>query len=287
MSGVVYINGVFVDEFGAHVRFDDRGFIFADGLYEVVRCYKGSPFRLDAHLERLRVGADLISLDLPGWIEDVEWLIAELANRNGVAGGEFAVYLQVTRGAGTRSHVFPERAEPTVVAWILPVPPESDVVRQRAITVPDRRWQMCNVKSTGLLLNVLAKQAAAEAGADEAIFVRDDVVTEGGATNFFAVFGGTVFTHPQGPHILPGITRTAAIELLRQRGVVVMEQPWPAERIGLLEEAFVTGTGCEVAPIVEIDGRPVGDGQVGATTRQLVDDYRKLTREPVSGSLHA
>jgi D-alanine transaminase len=281
MSRVVYVNGVFADEGEAQIRFDDRGFIFADGLYEVVRCYRGAPFRLDAHIARLRAGAERIELNLPAAIDDTESLVAELAERNGVAGHAFSVYLQVTRGAGTRGHAFPQDAEPTIVAWILPVPAESDeVAAQRAITVPDRRWELCNIKSTGLLLNVLAKQAAAEAGVDEALFVRDGAVTEGGATNFFAVFGSTVFTHPEGSHILPGITRTVALELLEQHGVAVVEQPWQAERLGLLEEAFITGTGCEIAPIVEIDGNPVGDGEVGPTTRRLIDDFRTLTRSP-------
>lgn len=281
MSRVVYVNGAFVDEVDAHVRFDDRGFIFADGLYEVIRCYGGTPFRLNAHIDRLRTGAEQIQLNLPRGVDQADWLIAELANRNGVAGGGFNVYLQVTRGVGTRAHVFPHDAEPTIVAWIFPVPPDSEEVTvQRAITVPDRRWELCNIKSTGLLLNVLAKQAAAEAGAQEAIFVRNGIVTEGGATNFFGVVGSTVFTHPQGAHILPGITRTVALELLEKQGVTVVEQPWSAERLPVLEEAFVTGTGCEVVPIVEIDGRVVGDGGVGPTTLRLIEAYRKLTRDP-------
>jgi D-alanine transaminase len=286
MSGVAYVNGAFVDEIDGHIRFDDRGLVFADGLYEVVRCYAGVPFRLEAHLERLRAGAAMIRLNLPPEIDGAEALIAELAERNGVAGGAFGVYLQVTRGAGTRAHVFPEDAEPTVIAWVLAMPPDSqEITIQRAITAPDRRWEMCNVKSTGLLLNVLAKQAAADAGVWEALFVRDGVVTEGAATNFFGVSDSTVYTHPEGSRILPGITRTAALELLEQQGVTVVQEPCPAERLPFLEEAFVTGSGSEITPIVEIDGRTVGDGGIGPITRGLVDGFRKLTREPASEAL--
>jgi D-alanine transaminase len=288
MTGVVYVNGAFVDEVDAHVRFDDRGFLFADGIYEVIRCYNGTPFRLDAHIERLRTGAEQIKLNLPSEIGDADRLIAELADRNGVAGGEYKIYVQVTRGTGARAHVFAEDAEPTIVAWIFPVTPDSpEVAMQRAITVSDRRWEMCHVKSTGLLLNVLAKQAAAEAGADEAIFVRNGVVTECGSTNFFGVVGSTVFTHPQGPHILSGVTRTVVLELLELQGVTAVEQPLPGDRLPLLNEAFVTATGCEVAPIVAIDGRAVGDGGVGPMTRRLIDDFRKLTRDPSTLETHA
>ena len=283
MSDVAYVNGTFVEEADAHVRFDDRGFIFADGLYEVIRCYAGTPFRLDAHVERLREGAEQIRLELPREVDDAGALIAELADRNGVAGGGFNVYLQITRGAGARAHAFPKGAEPTVIAWILPVPPDSEEgVIQRAITVPDRRWEMCNVKTTGLLLNVLAKQAAAEAGAQEAIFVRNGVATEGAATNFFGVIDSAVHTHPRGPHILPGVTRMVALELLERQGVTVVEEPIPAERLPLVEEAFTTGTGIEIAPVVEIDGRSVGDGSVGPTTRRLIADFRRLTRDPAT-----
>jgi D-alanine transaminase len=288
MTGVVYVNGAFVDEVDAHVRFDDRGFLFADGIYEVIRCYGGTPFRLEAHIERLRTGAEQIKLNLPNEVDDAHQLIAELADRNGVAGGEFKIYVQVTRGTGTRAHVFARDAKPTIVGWIFPVTPDSpEVAVQRAITVSDRRWEMCNIKSTGLLLNVLAKHTAAEANADEAIFVRDGVVTEGASTNFFGALGSTVYTHPRGVHILSGITRTVVLELLEKEGVTVVEQPIPAERLPLLDEAFVTATGCEVAPIVAIDGRAVGDGGGGPMTRKLIDDFRKFTRDVSMDDTHA
>lgn len=289
MSRIVYVTGNFVDERDAYVRFDDRGFIFADGLYEVIRYYGGRPFGFDEHVQRLRDGAAEIGLALPESLDEVGATIDRLVESNGVDGTDFSVYLQVTRGAEGRAHHFPARATPTVIAWILPVPPASDEVqRQTAITVADRRWGMCHLKTTGLMLNVLAKQRAVEAGANEAIFVRDEVVTECTVSNFFGVRGGKAVTHPTGPHILSGITRGAALELLAHQGVEVDISPLRARDIGSLDEAFITGTGCEIAPIVEIDGRPVGDGQPGPITRVLVDGFRRLTRaarvaEPIAG----
>jgi D-alanine transaminase len=278
MNKIVYVSGSFVAEGDAHVRFDDRGFIFADGLYEVIRYYGGQPFGLDGHMQRLRNGAAEVGLELPETLDDPGDVIDELVRLNEVGGTDFSVYLQVTRGAEGRAHAFPAQARPTVIAWILPVAPASPEVRtQTAITVPDRRWSMCHLKTTGLMLNVLAKQAAAEAGADEALFIRGDVVTEGAVTNFFAVLDGKVVTHPAGPHILSGITRGAALEVLAEQDVEVDLSPLPAAALERLDEAFITGTGCEIAPIVAIDGRTVGGGAVGPVTRLVVDGYRDLT----------
>jgi D-alanine transaminase len=278
MSKVVYVSGQFVDEHDAHVRFDDRGFIFADGLYEVIRYYSGQPFRIDEHMQRLRDGAGEVGLELPELLEDPDRIVGELVRRNEVEGTDFSVYLQVTRGAEGRAHAFPAHARPTVIAWILPVAPPSDQVSpQTAITIVDRRWSMCHLKSTGLMLNVLAKQAAAEAGADEALFVRGDVVTEGAVTNFFGVRHGKAITHPAGPHILTGITRGAALEVLAEQDVDVDLLPLSSAALQTLDEAFITGTGCEIAPIVAIDGRPVGDGAIGPVTCLVVDGYREMT----------
>jgi D-alanine transaminase len=277
-SKTVYVSGEFLDEDNAHIRFDDRGFIFADGLYEVIRYYSGEPFRLDGHMQRLRDGAAEVGLELPEVLDDPVGIIDELVRRNGVGGTDFSVYLQVTRGAEGRAHAFPARARPTVIAWILPVAPASPEVKpQTAITVPDRRWSMCHLKTTGLMLNVLAKQAAAEAGADEALFIRDDSVTEGAVTNFFGVRDGRVNTHPAGRHILSGITRGAALEVLAEQDVDVDLSPLAAAELENLDEAFLTGTGCEIAPIVAIDGRAVGEGAVGPVTRLVVDGYREMT----------
>ena len=205
-------------------------------------------------------------------------MLAELIERNNVADSDFSVYLQVTRGAEGRAHAFPAHATPTVVAWILPVAAPTNAVRSnKAITVADRRWSMCHLKTTGLMLNVLAKQEAAESGADEAIFVRNDLVTEGTMSNFFGARDGRAFTHPEGPHILSGITRAAALELLTAQGVQVEVTPLRASEIESLDEAFITGTGCEIAAIVEIDGRSVGHGQLGPVTSAAFEGFCRLT----------
>jgi D-alanine transaminase len=277
LSETVYFNGSFVPYEQALVPVEDRGMLFADGIYEVVRAYGGRLFELDAHLERMVASAEEIRLTLPP-LEELRRAIEGVLERSGLQ--DASVYLQVTRGfAGPRSHAIPQGTRPTVFAAARPVPKPDPVHVQeggRGITVPDLRWKKCHVKSTGLLLNTLAKQAALDAGAQEAIFVRDGVVTEGSATNCFAVFDGILYTHPEGPHILSGITRQVVCRICRRDGIPLREEPFLVSRLYAADEVFVCGTNTEILPLREIDGHVIGSGRPGPLTRRLQQAFAQL-----------
>jgi len=276
LSETVYFNGAFVPYEQALTPFEDRGMLFADGIYEVVRAYDGRLFELDAHIERLVTSAVEIRLPLPP-VDEIRRAIGGVLETSRLR--DASVYIQITRGfSGPRSHALPQHPSPTVFAAARPVPrPDPRHVQDgaTAITVADRRWHMCHVKSVGLLLNTLAKQTAVEAGAQEAIFLRDGVVTEGSATNAFAVWGGAVVTHPEGPHILPGITRQVVIDLCREEGLPLRTEAFLASRLYAADEVFVSGTNSEVLPICTVDGRPIGDGKPGPWTRRLQEAFAR------------
>lgn len=278
----VYLNGEFIPKEDATISVDDRGFLFADGVYEVTPFYQGTPFHLDRHMARLRRGLSWMRIDY-----DVERLPAihrQLLEQNGVDGAETAiVYLQITRGVAPRTHPFPkEPVAPTVYAfakaWQRPSQAEWEK-GYAAVTVPDRRWARVDVKTIALLPNVLAYQAAVDAGANDAIQVRDGIALEGAHNNFFGVFDGTVVTHPVTNVILPGITRGVVLELARRNRIPVEERPILVEELPQAEELFFTSTTNEVHPTVEVDGRAVGNGEVGPVTRALATAFaREVTR---------
>lgn len=280
MSQVVYLNGAFVPYEQALVPVEDRGFVFADGVYEVIRCYRGRPFRLEDHLQRLERSAAAIRLPLPMDRAALAAACVETVARNGLADADAAIYLQVTRGPAPRTHAFPAQPRQTtlIIARAEKGPdPALRAAGVRAITVPDIRWQMCHVKSVGLLANVLAKQQALEAGCYEGIFVRDGIVTEGTASNLFMVFDGRLVTHPEGPHILSGVTRQAVLELAEQAGIPAELARVPVARLFEADEVFVTGTITEIMPIVAVDGRTIGTGSPGPVTRRLIGEFAALT----------
>lgn len=270
----VFLNGAFIPKSEAMISVDDRGFLLGDGLYEVTPFYGGVPFALDRHLARLARGLEWIRIAYD--VGSLEAMHGELLTRNGLEKAERSmVYMQITRGAAPRTHYFPEGdVTPTIFAsakaWSRP----TDEVWNRgfrAITVPDRRWSRVDVKTICLLPNAMAFQAARDVGADDAILVRDGVAIEGAHQNFWGVFGGTAVTHPQTGHILPGITRGVVLEEARAAGLPVEERPIQVEELIHADELFFTGTTGEVRPVVEVDGRAVGDGRVGPVTRRLSD----------------
>src|SRR5688572_9569692 len=262
----VYLNGEFLPNTEARVSVDDRGFLFADGIYEVSPAYSGRFFRLDKHMERLKRGlAELrIAFDpsgLPGVHE-------RLLGDNELDEREVAyVYVQITRGVAPRGHAFPDPAvSPTVYAFAREfkrAPRAQWEDGFAAVTVPDRRWARVDVKTIGLLPNVLAQQAAVEAGVSDALLVKDGIAIEGAHSNFFGVIGGTLVTHPTSNVILPGITRAYVLELARELDVPVEERPIQLEELWHAEEAFFTGTTTEIRPTVKVDGRVIGNGRPG------------------------
>ncbi len=266
----LYLNGEYLPLETGKVSVEDRGFQFGDGGYEVVRVYRGKPFRLKEHFERLRrtlAGIDLALPEPPGGFEAI-------CRR--VLGGlpEATIYLQVSRGAAPRTHGWSDDLKPTVVAYARACSAPAPGSTYTLVTVPDDRWGRCHLKTTCLLANVLAKQNAKKSGADEALFVRDSrTVTEGGSSNAFLVRDGKIVTHPATNLILDGITRRAVIELARARAIRVEERPFTLAEAFEASEFFMTSTTIEVMPVVRIDGRAVAQGPVAA---QLRADYATL-----------
>ena len=270
MSDVVYFGGEFVSRGRAAVSIDDRGFLFGDAVYEVIRVVRGRFIEPERHLRRL--ARSLREVGLPAPALDLLAVAAGLIRRNDLGGREATVYAQVSRGAAPRQHAFPPSGTPaTVLVTATPFTPRTDLIAGgvAVITLPDVRWSRCDIKSVNLLPNVLAAQRAAEAGAFEAVLVRDGVVTEATRSNVLAVVGGVVRTHPTGPLILPGVTREVVLELAVEAGIPVREEELGADELFAAEEVLLTGTTADVTPVVTVDGRPVGGGRPGPVGRRL------------------
>lgn len=273
---LVYLNGAYVPYEEAVIPVEDRGFLFGDGIYEVVRIYGGRPFALEAHLRRMRRSAAELRLPWPEMAADLPAVIHRLVAENGHR--EAMAYMQITRGVAPRAHPFPRAAQPTVLVLtrtVTPLPAATYEQGVDAITTPDIRWHRADIKTINLAANVLAKQEAVEKGAHEALFVRDGVIIEGSSTNVFAVREGTLITFPLSHLILAGITRAIVLELAREAGYPVREEPIFLSDLPRLQELFVTGTLSEVLPIVRVDGKEIGAGRPGPITRALMQKYRE------------
>lgn len=274
---VVYFDGRYLPKSEVRVSPDDRGFLLGDGIYEVAAAYNGRFVALDRHMDRLRRSLRESRID-ESVAEPLETVFQELLERNGFdETGKSMVYLQVTRGAAPRSHAFPKGAvRPTVYAYAAPIPPELGELAAgaAAITRPDVRWSRCDIKVISLIANVLANQEAKEAGAFEAILIRDGFALEGTHTSFFAVKDGVIRTAPLSNFILPGITREITIEAALREGIDVLEEPISASDVGSMDELFITGTTTEVVPIVKLDGKPVSGGKPGPITLRVMELYR-------------
>ena len=275
----VFLNGDFLPREEAAISPDDRGFLFSDGVYEVARAYDGHLFQLDRHIDRLR--RSLHALRIRGTRErELGVVFRELLARNGLTGQDSLVYLQVTRGSAPRTHRFPApTVEPTIYAhaWAY-APQHTPGEGARAITVPDQRWARCDIKTVGLIPNCMASQAAHEAAATEAIFVRDGIALEGTHTNLFAVFRGVVRTAPLTNYILPGVTREVVLEMCAEVGYDVDEVPIPIDDLYRADEIFIAGTTTEVTPVTDLDGHVVGAGRPGEISLRLLELLRNRAR---------
>ena len=255
----------------------DRGFLFGDGVYEVIPVYGGHPCRMDEHLDRL--AASLAATAIPDPHDRAGWrqLLAQVTDANG--GGDLALYLQVTRGvAPKRDHAIAPGLVPTVFAMAMTLPERSTDVQQRcitAITLPDTRWAHCQIKATTLLANVMQKQQAAVQGAGEALLVRDGLVIEATASNVFAVLDGVLVTPPVDPGMLTGVTRGLVLELAAGAGIEYREAELPAAHLPEASEIWVTSSTREVSPVTELDGRPVGNGRPGPLWRDIDRLYQE------------
>ena len=274
----VYFNGAFKDKSDVSISPDDRGFVFGDGVYEVLQADQGQFLRKDAHFRRLRRSLREIRLDGVD-LEALRGAVDQLLPRNDLQDRRAKVYLQITRGAAPRQHAFPPPStEPTVYARAdaLDLPTQKWEQGVKIILRPDQRWARCDIKSLNYLPNVLANQAAMEADAYEAVMVREGVVTEGSHSSLLAVFDGTVVTHPLTNHILPSITRNAVLSLCDDLGIPVEETPVPRADLPEADELMLLGTTTGVMPVVQVEDWAVGDGTPGALTRRLQAAFQEF-----------
>ena len=286
MSSIVFVNGSFLPFEEASIPIMDRGFLFADGIYEVSAVLNSRLVDNDAHLARLDRSLDQIRIANPYTAQEWTRLEEELVRRNGLVEG--VVYMEVTRGAAERDFAFPKDAKPTVVMFtqvknITRAPAAETGVA--VVTVEDLRWKRRDIKSVALLAQVLAKQAAAEAGVAEAWMVEDGFVTEGSSSTAFIITrDGRIVTRPLSNAILPGITRQSVMRLAQEHGLKVEERLFTIEEAHAAAEAFLTSASSFVMPVVEIDGKPVGNGRPGALTRRLRQLYLEMAGAPAKAA---
>lgn len=275
---IVYFDGQFLPKEDVCVSPDDRGFLLADGAYEVIRSYRGRLFKVTEHLTRLERSLRELRFTGPD-VRGLDTVAEELLRCNDLDRGDAVLYIQVTRGVAPRAHAFPSpQTTPTVYLAASPFRPSPEK-REHGVSiilVPDIRWTRCDIKSVALLPNVLASQEARERGAEEAVFVRDGILTEGAHTNVCAVFGGHLFTHPVTHHILAGITRQVVLDLCPELGIPVTEAPIDRLALPKASELMILGTTTEIMPVVQVDDWQVRHGRPGPLTRELQRAFRNL-----------
>lgn len=276
MSRVAYVNGQYVPHRDACVHVEDRGYQFADGIYEYIAFFNRHLLDGTRHLARLERSLKALNMPADGIAEALPFIIRELIARNHRDHG--GIYVQVTRGVAKRDHPFPKQPHASLVATICgpKIPKPQEVEKGVAVIIqPDQRWGRCDIKSVGLLANVLAKQAASAAGVREAWLTKTDgTVTEGAVSNAYIVLeGGELVTHPANESILCGITRDVVLELARKNGVTVSERPFHVSEIAAAQEAFITSTSANVLPVTKVDGKPLGNGKPGPVTQKLLALY--------------
>lgn len=279
MPEIGLVQGQFLPLADARVPLEDRGYQFGDGVYEVIRTYQGVPFQLDAHLARLQKSAQAIQLDLP--YQEAEWrkMVGEGIRLAGFP--ECKIYIQVTRGVAPRDHHFPDNVAPSAVMSIREMKQVPSSVLDSGVNVlliEDCRWGRCDIKSLNLLPNVLARQQARSSEAFEAVFVRNNQVTEGAISNVFIVRSGVLATCPLGSQVLAGVTRHLVLELAKEDGISVEERVISLTEFKAANEIFLTGTTIEILPVVKVDGAPLSSGLPGPVTSTLMNRFQSLVQ---------
>lgn len=272
----VYLNGKYLPDDQALVPVLDRGFVFGDGVYEVIPVFWGRPFRVDQHLERLNNSLAAIRMTNP--LTSVAWReVFDALVRFHPPSDNLSLYLQVTRGPAKRDHAIPTETRPTVFAMCTPIAPLDPALLERGvsvITLDDIRWKFCRIKAITLLPNVLLRAEAGDAGATDALLIRDGAVTEGTASNVFIVKQGKLLTPPKSDFLLPGITRDLILEIAQQHGIPAAEKRLAESDLNRAEEIWLTSSSKEVLPVTQLNGRPVGDGKPGPVWRNMLLLYQ-------------
>ncbi|MBF0810032.1 D-amino-acid transaminase [Staphylococcus xylosus] len=272
----VLINEKLVDEQDANVPYNDRGYVFGDGIYEYIRVYDNNVFTAKEHFERLLRSAKEIGLELKHNVDELTELVQELLSTNGIVNG--GVYIQVTRGAAPRDHAFPTPSvEANIMAFTKSYDRPYKLLEEgiNAITTEDIRWLRCDIKSLNLLGNVLAKEYATKYNAQEAIQHRGDIVTEGSSSNVYAIKNGEIYTHPVNNYILNGITRMVIKSVAEEKDIPFNEEVFTLDFLKNADEIIVSSTSIEVMPVVKLNGENVGNGEVGSITKSLQEGFNR------------
>ncbi len=276
---IVYLNGEYIEDSEAKVSVYDRGFIFGDGVYEVIRVIEGQLFEAVPHVHRMKEGLKLLGIEMSdSECESLMDIGRYLLKENDLMTGQATIYLQITRGAAKRTHEFPDPpVEPTVFVSVSRITPNTELHQTgaSAITVPDVRWTRCNIKSVNLLPNILAKQRAVDAGVFTTIMIRDAMVTETQNANVFCVNDGVIYTFPTSNYILAGITRDLVFRMADKLGIEVRQQPVSEDQLYDMDEVFLSGTTTDIQGIINIDDITIGDGTPGPVTLKLVEQLKK------------
>lgn len=276
---IVYLNGSFVPQEKATISIFDRGFLFGDGIYEVIPAHDGHLIAFEKHIHRLNDGLEKLLMPIP--LSDQEWksVIKQLLELNEKIQGVHSIYIQVTRGAEeTRRHALPKDCKPTVVAFLTKAITQArqDLINGfSAITLEDTRRRDCSMKAINLLPNILLHDQAHRAGAAEAILLRDGNAVEGTSSNLFIVLDGKIITPPLNSFILGGVTRELVLQLAEQNRLPFSEENITESMLHSAHEIWVTGSSKEIYPIVKLNGKPVGDGMVGPIWHQMMDYYEQ------------
>jgi len=277
---LVYLNGEYLPLDQAKVSVLDRGFIFGDGIYEVIPVYAGKALRFEHHMQRLQRSLDAVRITNPlsseQWQEITDKLVAATGHQ------DQSVYLHITRGVAQRDHSFPHNSEHTVFAMsnvLQTVDPELLKTGITAVTLDDIRWKYCNIKAIALLPNILLRQQAVDKGAAEAILIRDGNVTEGAASNVFIVSNGVIKTPPKDHKILPGITRDLIVELAKEHGMPIEETSISEQEFFAADEIWLASSTKEVLPVTQINEQQVANGKPGAIWQKMYQKYQTFKRD--------
>jgi len=277
---IAYFNGSFLPKDDIKISPDDRGFLFADGIYEVVRWYEGFFYDMPGHMARLKRSLKEIRLSWPE-SETFPAVANELIIRNNLKNIPSLIYLQVTRGAAKRSHAFPgPEVHPTVYAFARGFHPEKEIIAAgiNVILRKDTRWSRCDIKSVSLLPNILSFQEARDLNCQECVYVRDGIITECAHSNMFFVINGVIYTHPESENILSGITRKNILRIVKEAGLKLIEKPVAENKLNEISEAFITNTSFEIAPVISINEIITGDGHPGPLTNAIREKFDEEIR---------